>query len=141
MQAALRKGQEFELNAGDYREIQKALGGGTGLLGASYKAEPLQDVFRAGPASRDWTGLPLLENQGAETALWRCAESPSASCLIRGSWEITQPALCSHLTMACGLSHLLCLVMSHSPRLLCKQIEYLSRSQGTWGHLGSRRRL
>lgn len=33
------------------------------------------------------------------------------------------------LTMTCRLSHLLCRVMSHSLMLLCKQIEYLSRSQ------------
>ena len=57
---------------------------------------------------------------------------------LQSSWEKLPcvPKRCIHLTMTCRLSHLLCRVMSHSLRLLCKQIEYLSRSQGTRGHLG-----
>lgn len=72
-QAASREGQEFELGAGDYRRR-------TGLLGASYKVELLQDGLRAGLGSRDRKGLHLLE-------LW----SLSLSCLIRGPWEIMRP--------------------------------------------------
>lgn len=48
---------------------------------------------------------------------------------------------CCHLTTTYRLNHRLCRVISHSQRLLCKQMEYLSRSQETQGHLGSRRWL
>lgn len=61
--------------------MQKVLEG-DGPLGASYKAELLQDGFRAGPGgSKDWTGPPLLEHQGPVGCR---AESPSACLLIRG---------------------------------------------------------